>query len=672
MEGIQDGGVSVGDNNYLDDLPQRGLTHDVEKAAINAFENAIAEAKLFVVQQHSDTNDYGTDMQIEARIGPSMTNFRVHVQLKGTECKENSDGSVSISVDRENLNYLLRQPLSIYICYHLPSDRLLVQTAEDTFQRYEQKGSDWRTQKSITIKFKEIFSPAFQKKLYTLAVTAGKSSMEQRLQWVTASPKQVIKMFHTASGPIYLSGEPQRAYEILVEMLKAGQDDKISKSFIRFEAVLGKYPAVIALAYMAEINLGINGYNFDVERVKKAIPLFQNLRSKQNYRRGDLAYCIGNAYSVLGDYQNALSSYLQAIEELPLPEASHEAAMCYKNMGAVHKALGNSNDERQAYEKALELDPNLPEAHFAMGVCLYNEGNYILALEHLDKIVWDVDSLSRSVSVSAWRIPILFNLKDSAGAFREINILLGQADKFEWILPWCGRFVWQFGKESIDTIKKSLLFWKKYLREFPEDIKGKYEYLICLWRLHEEGLPVDLNFESFKREMLNLIDSGAPDPAFLWDCIGHWAQTDGLWETAEDAYRKAHEQEPEDYGYCLGVALNHLGKYAEALSVLLPQAEIHQPDEFSWYQVARAYEGLGNIKNCIKAYKKAIEINPNYTEAWFDFGGSLWNLGVNDMAFDIWKDAVARFPNHEFVKILEQFFEGHGPAFGGVRQCNAD
>ena len=422
--------------NYFDELPQRGPTHDIEKAAINAFENAITEAGLFVVQQRNDTNDYGTEIQIEARLGASMTNLRVHVQLKGTECKENSDGSLSISIERKNLNYLVRQPHSIYVCYHLPSKRLLVQTADDTLQQYEQKRSKRRTQKSITIKFEKDFSPSFQKKLHSLVMTAGTTSMEQRIQWVTTSPQQLSKLLNTTSSAMYLSGDPQRAYQILVEMFKAGQYGKISDSFTQFEAVLGNYPEILALAYMAEINLGINGYRFDAERVQKAIPLFEALRSKQGHQQGDLTYCIGNAYSVLQDYQNALSSYLQAITEFSLPEDAHEAAMCYKNIGAVHKALGDSLDERKSYEKALELDPHLPEAHFAMGVCLYTEGKYQPALEHLDKIIWDVDSLSRSLSVNAWRIPILFNLKDSAGAFREINTLLSHVRMFEWILPW--------------------------------------------------------------------------------------------------------------------------------------------------------------------------------------------------------------------------------------------
>ena len=150
--------------NYLDDLPQRSISHDTEQSAVRAFEEAIERSNLFIIQR-ADKNDYGTDVQLEARIGTSMTNTRIHVQLKGTTGDLNTDGSVSISVDRENLNYLLRQPLSIYVCYHIPSKSLFVQIAEDTFRQYEQKALDWHSQKTLTIKFRERFtiltSPVF-------------------------------------------------------------------------------------------------------------------------------------------------------------------------------------------------------------------------------------------------------------------------------------------------------------------------------------------------------------------------------------------------------------------------------------------------------------------------------------------------------------------------------
>ena len=657
--------------DYLDDLPQRSSSHDIEHSAVFAFENAIMQAKLFIIQG-TDKNDYGTDVQLEARIGTAMTNTRVHVQLKGTTSKLNSDGSVSIPVDRENLNYLLRQPLSIYVCYHIPSDSLFFQMAEDTLRQYEQKALDWHSQKTLTIKFREKFSANFQQRLHSLSIATGQSARDQRLQWTLASPEQIPKLVNNAIPIVELSGSPQRDYEILREMYRANQDASISASFSKFKAVLSHIPPAIALAYMSEINLGINGYQFNKDRVRDAIPLLKKVKDAGNDDPGGLTYCIANAYITLEEYELAIDHYKQAISELPLCDSAHELAMCYKNMGAAYKALGNTKEERQAYEKALEYDPELPEAKFALAVCMHNDGDFQEALVQLDSIVWDTDSLARSVSVQAWRLSVLFNLNDPHGAFREVNTLLSHTNRFEWIFPWCAKYVWQFGKHSIETTPKALSFWKKYLREFPDDINGKRERLLCLWLLHEQKQKVDLSFETFKQEMLDLIDSGDPDPPFLWDRIGHWAQTDEMWEKAEEAYRIACESEPDEYGYCLGVAMKNLGKYVEALPILLDQAENHQPDELSWINVAETYEALGDAESCTAAYRKAIEIAPGRAESWFDLGGSLLNLGFKDSALDIWEEAIARFPEHEMVNVLVQFFEGHGPAFGGIRQEDTD
>ena len=86
----------------LDDLPERHRSHDTEHAAEIAFSAAIASGSFFHIQAN-DRNDYGTDVQLEARDGDRMTNLRVHVQLKGTEAKANANGSVSVTVSRTNL-----------------------------------------------------------------------------------------------------------------------------------------------------------------------------------------------------------------------------------------------------------------------------------------------------------------------------------------------------------------------------------------------------------------------------------------------------------------------------------------------------------------------------------------------------------------------------------------
>ena len=92
--------------SHFDDLPQRDGTHELEEAAIVAFQTKLAESGVFILQG-ADRKDYGTDCQIEVIADGQATNVRVHVQLKGTQRALNADGSLSVEVRRTNLNYLL-------------------------------------------------------------------------------------------------------------------------------------------------------------------------------------------------------------------------------------------------------------------------------------------------------------------------------------------------------------------------------------------------------------------------------------------------------------------------------------------------------------------------------------------------------------------------------------
>lgn len=90
----------------FDDLPRRGSNHAIEEKAGAAFQALLAESEHFLLQQ-ADRKDYGTDCQIEVLDRGRPSNVRLHVQLKGSERALNADGSLSISVWRTNLNYLI-------------------------------------------------------------------------------------------------------------------------------------------------------------------------------------------------------------------------------------------------------------------------------------------------------------------------------------------------------------------------------------------------------------------------------------------------------------------------------------------------------------------------------------------------------------------------------------
>lgn len=118
----------------FDYLPKRDHNHTLEDQAESAFQALISQSPNFVCQR-SDRKDYGTDFQIEVIVAGQATNVRLHVQLKGTERTLNADGSLSISVDRTNLNYLIAQPYSFYVAYHAPTKSLRVSFVEAVLRR---------------------------------------------------------------------------------------------------------------------------------------------------------------------------------------------------------------------------------------------------------------------------------------------------------------------------------------------------------------------------------------------------------------------------------------------------------------------------------------------------------------------------------------------------------
>lgn len=647
---------------HLDDFPTRDENHKTQEVAETAFRNSVSEGGFFFIQ-HEDRRDYGTDFQLEVINNSTMTNVRIHVQVKGTEAQELSDGSISRSVARTNLNYLLSQPCSVYICYHLHSKRLLYRFADDVYREYEHQESSWHNQKNVTVNFVQLFDSEFQKKLKDKSLAFTRLSRDERLSFSVTPPDQLSELLKKTNEKVIVPSDPEQAKTMINELYNSGKDHVISNSFDQFSVELSSYPKHMLLAYMAEINLGINGVEIDKERIEFGIKEITNLIDLKCFETGSLLYSIGNAWLALKEYVKARDIYNRALIELDRPELSDIAAQCYKNMGTVMAHISSDDNVAMTfYLKALDLDPDLSEAHFSLALCHRKKNDFTKVLEHLDQVIFINKSDAHNASLQGWRIEALFNIGEVDNAFREINSLISHASGINWVLPWCANQVKAFGRSSVNSTKKSIKFWNIYLKNDSGNIVAKAERLLCLLSVKFDGSEVGVNFESFKNQVLDLIEDDNSDAAFWWDRIGHWAQCDNNWNEAEFSYRKAYELEPEQYGYCLGTALNFLGRFQEAYPILLEQAEHHLPDAKSWFQLAIACEGNYDTVACIFAYSKVIALDPGYDLAWFNLGGAYWNAGANDEAIKLWKEAIERFPEHKLTEELHYKF----PDFFGI------
>lgn len=79
-----------------------------------------------------------------------------------------------------------------------------------------------------------------------------------------------------------------------------------------------------------------------------------------------------------------------------------------------------------------------------------------------------------------------------------------------------------------------------------------------------------------------------------------------------------------------------------------------QQNAQSWFQVAVAQEGVGDIEGCKESYQRALSLEPAYDLAMFNLGGVYWNYGPKSEAIRIWKEAITQFPSHPQAEKLRQ------------------
>lgn len=635
--------------DHLDDLPKRHRAHVTESKAEAAFQNMLSSSEDFVFQA-SDRKDYGTDCQIEVIDRESATNVRIHVQLKGTEGDVNVDGSLSVEIRRSNLNYLLAQPHSFFVCYQVQTGKLWFCSADAVIRRYANSGQNWTQQQTLTVIFTELLTLERLKSLAALARFGASSLRDKRIAQTTARTEDLLGIVKAVRPDLHVPEDRAQAAAILSSLYDSGADDIISAAFEKFASVLPLDDDAMIFCYMAEINLCMAGKYDKASRVEDSIFYLTSKLDTGRFDVGHLQYSIGNGFSALGREGEAVRAFELSLKHLTDDNSAILIAECYKNLGSCYEKLGYGEIALVSFREALRHSPQLPEAHYALGLYCHRKGEYEEALKHFDQVVFSENTLGKRSSISGWRINVLFNLDDGMAAFREINALLSDAGDEAWIWPWCGQQVASFGRTSPGNAKLSIPFWQRYLKAYPNCPNGVREQLLNKLYLRSEGLIVDMTYAAFKIEFEISIRYVEGDvAAYLWDRLGHWAQEENNWKEAESCFRVAYDLVGGHYGYCLGTALNFLNRPEESLPILLRQAEEIQPDDMSWFQVAVAYEKLGRVRDSIAAYKKVTELNSTYELAWFNLGGVHWNAGEYKAASRVWKTAVEKFPDHELA-----------------------
>ncbi|MGJ8562828.1 MAG: tetratricopeptide repeat protein [Alphaproteobacteria bacterium] len=643
----------------LDRFPSRPLSHRMGDKALATLERAVAFSGQFTVQG-ADVSDYGVDLTLEAnrddgepdgRVFPS--NARVTVQVKGTAQEANPDNSVSISVGRTHLNYMLMQPYSLYICYHEPSDRLLYTTVKSVHDNRIEHGMS-STSDSVAVRFSMEFDQNAQDRLVELVISAARRGRDMRVN-SPANPN--------AYG-VHVPASREAALIMLESLLEQGRDGDISQVGDAFLAVLGSDTLDALPIGLAEINLGINGAPILESRIRLVIALLLYGIDQNLLQPHGAQYSLGNAYYVLKDYDAASASFSLAIRLATEAGDLTTAAMAHKNFGSMEEQWFNTESALHHYNSALELDPDLGEARHALATYHYNNEDFSDALETLAGLRFARGSSGNIPMIEVFRIQCLFQLDRDEDAFEKIIGLTGEPSTSDLVWAKLSNIVGIFGRSKSDNFLETYRFWKEYCVRFPDNTYGQIEHLLAAAVLRNIDTLRGISWNALYEKVNVFRTEDTPSLALIWDRLGHWAQDEGRWEDAANCYRPADTIDRTSYGYCLGTAYLFTGKFTEALEVLEELTDLTPEDGMVWHQLGAAQMGLKLFSSAAANFQKAIELEPTYEKAWFNLGGALWNDGKTEQAIDAWGDAIEMFPESvETSKVkkmvaLEGMFQG--------------
>jgi len=451
----------------------------------------------------------------------------------------------------------------------------------------------------------------------------------------------------------FLPGDAEEAYRILFNLYNSGDDLAIHLLAPQCEARFGDSPDIMNLVFMAEVNLGINGGTAIPERLEKAIEFWDSHGARTRCENSSLNYNQGNALSALKRFSEAIEKYKASLAKKP------DYARCWKNLSAAYLAIDDISSTRKCLDEALRYDPQLFEALYCSATfSMKIDRNPETALFYLNQIITSRLSSIHLAAIHGWKAAVYMKLGRYAEGIACAEDAITNAPEAEWAWGVAGRLYALARNNGQQWLGHAANFWQRFIDKHPHNVEAWAELGYVYWFLREQKYKVDRSQRALFA-FTKAMELGLEDGGLVWDRIGHLYQEEGNWKEAEKAYRQATQRNPEQFGYCLGVSLMSLNLYEEALPWVLAAAEKHQPDAISWFQVAICREKMGNIVEAETAYEKAIQLNPNYPEAWFNLGGLYWNQKVSQKAIATWKEAMDKFPGHELCKRVRDLLEIH-------------
>lgn len=447
--------------------PNRHNTHILETESSKFFNNCIPNDWYIDKPNH----DYGVDFNVNITINHQVTGLNFSVQLKSTKKVENED-SASITLKHSTLGFFNTRLEPVLLVIYIQEEK------EAYWFWYNELNVDLTSsQKTYRIKIPKTNKLSSINWDLIVKYVQNIFSIKTLVDGIKSLEYEEISNSEILAWKYYYSGDYENAVFYFKNLLRDNPKNTIvleglahsqymsynyKKALYNINKAIelsGKPNQYLTKAcILAEdgIQSGIKGKIIEAKNIFKRF--IDKKPGKDIYH-----YNYANTLSSLGETQEALKHYKACLKLNP------NNARAWKNIGQVYFQLKQHDKELNCYDKALAINPDLPQALFSKGVTLshiYNQNK-----------------------------EGLFLMKKSLN--NEEEMLQNYPQGYFWLAS---------TNEKLKNIEESLKWVNKGLEHYPEDIyflNFKSNFLYRHWKDNEWLKDEAIRFFEYRLELKN-------------------------------------------------------------------------------------------------------------------------------------------------------------------------
>ena len=358
----------------------------------------------------------------------------------------------------------------------------------------------------------------------------------------------------------------------------------------------------------------------------------------------DAYHNLGVALAKTGDLTGALAAWSQA-ERLDVQTVSLRyplSSLVAYNYGIALVEDGRLKQAMEQWQAALRIQPDFPEAHYALGLGFLAAGQPVPAVDHFQETLRYAPDWVNGYEALGLAYYESHEYARAEQAWRQALVLKPDLPKVQANV---GLLRLQEG-----NFQEAVAYSREAVTRQPDLVAGHFNLGVALFAKGEETASV-----SSLEKAIALNARLTPARLLLgvvWSRRGDWAQASSMWREA--LHQDPFSRDSQWLHYNVGIAMAAMGNVDEAIaefrlvtgqypdwppgwaqlglalmstrqwemvvSALETAARLQPAWAHLHFSLGKAHAERGNLPQAATAFQRAVEMEPRFVEAWFHLG----------------------------------------------------